>query len=143
MQIGLSEVVFGHGHVNVQATHKTTLEFTKDGHLSKMGDCIIVVGTARAVADLNSAFKKSLANDNARLTILIEAGNFSETVNALGSSRLILTHERDMVIRKSSYVCSRTLAIGADKAAKDISQRLLEKLKDPAQKVKITLTIDY
>jgi hypothetical protein len=51
-----------------------------------------------------------------------------------------LTHPADMVIRKSDYVCSRTLAINADKAAFDLPKRIVDKLKDPKQKVKITLT---
>jgi hypothetical protein len=46
-----------------------------------------------------------------------------------------------MVVRKSDYTSSRTLAVHADKAAKDISRELVEKLKNPAQKAKITLTV--
>ncbi|MDX1814121.1 MAG: DUF371 domain-containing protein, partial [Candidatus Bathyarchaeia archaeon] len=43
--------------------------------------------------------------------------------------------------RKSDYVCSRTLAIHADKAAQDLSRGLVEKLKNPKQKMKITLEV--
>jgi hypothetical protein len=31
------------GHKNVLATHKTTLEFTKDDYLTKKGDCILAI----------------------------------------------------------------------------------------------------
>jgi hypothetical protein len=44
-----------------------------------------------------------------------------------------------MVVRKSDYVCNRTLAVHADKAAQDLPKALVEKLKNPQQKVKITL----
>jgi hypothetical protein len=74
--------------------------------------------------------------------MLIEAGDIVEVVNAFGSVRLILTHPTDMVARKSNYICSRTLAIRADKAACDLSRRLVEKLKNQKQKVKITLTVN-
>jgi hypothetical protein len=47
-----------------------------------------------------------------------------------------------MVIRKSDYLSDRTLAIHADKAANDLSRELVEKLKNPRQKAKITLTFE-
>jgi hypothetical protein len=137
------EVVFGHGHENIRATHRTTLEFTKDEHLSKKGDCIIAVATDKALADLSREFKENLRKPNAKLIILIEAGGIAEQVQALGSQQLILSHPTDAVIRKSDYICSRTLAVRADKAAKDLSRELVEKLKSLKQKVKITLMVRF
>jgi hypothetical protein len=135
------EVIFGYGHEKILATHKTTLEFTKDKRLSKKGDCIVTVATDKALADLSAEFKENLRKTNAKLSVLIEVDGLIEQVNAHGSPRLILTHPTDMVIRKSDYVCNRTLAIHADKAAKDLPRDLVEKLKNPKQKVKITLEV--
>jgi hypothetical protein len=135
------EVVFGYGHENIRATHTTTLEFTKDTHLSKKGDCIIAVAADKAVADLSPQFKANLRKPNAKLIILIEAGGIIEQVQAHGAQQLILSHPTDAVIRKSNYVCNRTLAVCADKAANDLSRALVEKLKSPQHKVKITLTV--
>jgi hypothetical protein len=137
------EVVFGYGHENIQATHKTTLEFTKDTHLSKKGDCIIAVAADKALADLSPQFKADLRKPNAKLTILIEASGISEQVQAHGAQQLSLAHPTDAVIRKSGYICSRTLAICADKAANDLPRELVEKLKNPKQKVKITLAVRF
>jgi uncharacterized protein len=137
----IREVIFGYGHKNIQAMHKTTLEFTKDLHLSKKGDCIIVVATDKALTDLGSEFKENMRKPNAKLAITIEADGISEQVNAEGSPHLILTHPTDMVIRKSGYLCSRTLAVHADKAACDLSRNLMEILKNPEQEVKVTLTM--
>jgi hypothetical protein len=125
----------------MQATHKTTLEFTKDKHLTKKGDCIVTVAADKALADLNADFKEKLQKTDAKLTITIEADGISERVNAEGSPKLILTHPTDIVVRKSDYVCSRTLAVHADKAACDLSRDLVEKLRDPEQKVKITVVV--
>ena len=133
------EAIVGYGHKNVQATHKTTLEFTKDTHLSKKGDCIVTVAADKALADLSAEFKENLRKPHAKLIILIEAGGVIEQVKAHGSPRLILSHPTDMVIRKSDYVCNRTLAVNADKAAQDLPKALVEKLKNTEQKVKITL----
>ncbi len=137
----IKEVVFGYGHENLQATHKTTLEITKNTYLSKRGDCIVAVAADEATADLTDRFKDNLRKPNAKLTITIDADGITDQVQAQGSPRLILAHPMDMVIRKSDYVCNRTLAVHADKAAYDISRTLVEKLKNPKQKVKITFTV--
>jgi hypothetical protein len=137
----VKEVIFGYGHENILATHKTTLEFTKDKHLSKKGDCIVTVAMDKALADLSGEFKENLRKTNAKLSVLIEVDGLREQVSAHGSPRLILTHPTDIVIRKSDYVCNRTLAIRADKAAQDLPRNFVEKLKNPKQKVKITLEV--
>ena len=137
----IREVVFGYGHENMEATHKMTLEITRDQHMTKKGNCIVTVAADKALADLNSEFKENLRKSRAKLTLAIEASGVIEQVNAKGSPQLILTHPTDIVVRKSDYVCSRTLAVNADKAACDLSRALVEKLRDPEQKVKITLTV--
>jgi len=136
-----TQTIFARGHENIQATHATTLEITKEHELSRRGDCIIAVSADKAMVELSPDFKDNLRKDNAKITILIEAGEATEAINASGSAKLILTHPTDIVVRKSNYVCSRTLAIQADKAACDLSRELVERLKNPKQKVTITLTV--
>lgn len=138
----ISEAIEARGHPNVLATHKTTLEITKEAALTKRGDCIIAVDAKKAAADLSAEFKEAAKRENAEITILIEADGEREAVKAKGSPLLTFEHTADMVIRKSSYVCSRTIAISADKAAVDLSRKLIEKLRDPTQRVKITLTVE-
>ncbi len=137
-------VVFSaHGHKNIQSTHKTTFEVTKEVALSKQGDCIIAVEATRAAVDLPLEFKEASRKEGARITITIEADELKETVNAKGSPQLQFTHLTDLVVRKSDYVCGRTLAIGADKAASDFSRKLVEKMRDPSQEVTVTLVVEY
>jgi hypothetical protein len=137
----VTEIILGYGHENIQATHKTTFEITKEAQLSRRGDCIIAVSANKTMTDFSSEFKENLHKEKAKIMILIEAGDAAEVVNAFGSPRLILTHHTDMVVRKSNYICNRTLAIQADKAACALSRKLAEKLRNPKQKVKITLTV--
>jgi hypothetical protein len=139
--VEIKEVIFAHGHKNVQATHPTTLEITKEERLTKRGNCVIAVSADKALADLSTPFKDCLRKENAKIGLLIEVGEVADEVNAFGSPKLILTHPTDIVVRKSSYICIRTLAIQADKAAVDLSRKLVEKLKNPEQQVKITLTV--
>ncbi|MCW4010169.1 MAG: DUF371 domain-containing protein [Candidatus Bathyarchaeota archaeon] len=139
----LTEVIFGLGHENIQATHHSTVEFTKDKHLTRNGDCILIVAADKGLADLDAQFRAALQKPHAKLTIKIEAADVSEEIHAEGSPKLALTHPVEMVLRKSDFASDRTLGVHADKAAKDLSRKLVEKLKNPHQKAKITLTIHF
>ena len=135
-------VIFAHGHENIQATHETTFEITKETTLTKRGDCIIAVEATKGAVDLPLEFKEVARKSGAQITITIEAGELKQIVRAKGSPRLLFTHPTDLVIRKSDYVCGRTLAIRADKAASDLSRKLIEKIQDPNQRIKITLAAE-
>jgi len=139
----LKEEVIASGHENIEATHPTTLEITKEKRLSRRGDCIIAVSADTSLVDLSDEFKENLRNPNAKLTLTIEADGITEQINAHGSPNLILTHPSEMVIRKSSHIDGRTLAVGADKAASDLSRALVEKLRNPKQKARITLRVTF
>jgi uncharacterized protein len=130
------------GHANIHAIHPTTLMFTKDIHVSQKGDCIVAISADKSVVDLSAQFKEELRKPNAKLTVTIEAGDFREEIKAIGSPKLCLCHPTDIVIRKSDYICSRTLAICADKSSNDLPREFVKKLQDPKQKVKISLKVE-
>jgi uncharacterized protein len=136
-------VVFSaRGHEKVLSTHKTTFEVTKETTLTKQGNCIVAVKSTKGAVDLPSEFKEAARKEGARITVTVEADEQIETIKAEGSPQLQFTHQTDLVVRKSGYVCGRTLAIRADKAASDFSRELVEKLKDPNQEVKVTLAVE-
>lgn len=137
-----TEVINARGHENVTSTNRTTFEITKEMHLTRRGDCIIAIDSNKGASDLNSKFKKAAQKEKAKIAIRFEADGEVEVVNAWGSPHLTFTHPTDLVVRKSEYVCNRTLAIRADKAAKDFSRTIIEKLQNPKQKVKITLAAE-
>jgi len=134
-------VIFARGHENIQATHRTTFEITKESTLTKRGDCIIAIGATKGAADLPLGFQETARSEGAQMTITIEAGELKEVIRARGSPRLLFTHPTDLVVRKSNYVCGRTLAVMADKAASDFSRKLVEKIRDSNQKIRITLAV--
>jgi len=138
----ITEVVNARGHQNIQSTHKATFEITKETTLTKRGDCVIAVGAAKTAVDLNPRFIEVAKKENARITITIEVGEVKEVVKARGSPWLSFTHPTDLVVRKSGYVCNRTVAVKANKAASDLSRKLVEKMQNPLQEVKITLTVE-
>lgn len=133
-------VIRGKGHPNVLARHETTLEFTKERELTKNGDCIIAVECDKACADLPEEFKKEIRLGK-KLRIVIKIDGIEEELTACGSPKLLLSHTKDMVIRKSEFIDSRTLAVRAIKAAKDLNRNLAEKLKDNNAKIEIILEI--
>ena len=137
----VKENIVAFGHSNIQAVHPSTLMLTKERHLTKAGDCIVAVAADKAAADLSQTFKDTLRKPNAKLTVIINADGLTEQINASGSPKLILSHPTDIVIRKSSYISDRTLAINADKSSNDLSRELAEKLKNPNQKIIISLII--
>ena len=139
----ITVVVFAHGHENIEATHTKTFEITKEVALTKKGDCIIAVEATIGAIDLPLEFKQAARKEGSRITITVEASELKEVVQAKGSTELTFAHPTDLVVRKSSYVCSRTLAIGANKAASDFSRKLVEKMRNPNQEITVTLAVEY
>lgn len=138
----ITEIVDACGHENIRSTHKTTFEITKESTLTKRGDCVIAVGATKGAKDLSSEFKEAMKREDVHITVTIETGEIREVVKARGSPQLLFTHPTDMVVRKSNYICGRTIAIKANKVARDISRKLIEKIQTPCQKIKITLTVE-
>jgi len=138
----ITEVIEAYGHQNVRSTHKTTFEITKEADLTKRGDCIIAVEATKGAADLPLEFKEAARKENAKITAIIEVDGEREIVRANGSPRLSFTHPMDLVIRKSGYICGRTVAVGADKAASDFSRKLVEKMRSSSQEIEVTLTVE-
>jgi len=140
--VKIIEVICARGHHNILSTHNTTFEITRETELTKRGNCIIAVGATKGATDLETNFKQTMKRDDARITITIEVDEVRDVIHAMGSHLLLFSHPTDLVIRKSNYVCGRTLSIWADKAAKDLSKKLIKKLHNPNQKILITLTAD-
>ncbi len=126
------EVVRARGHPNIRALHRTTFEITRDDYLTPRGDCIIGVSADKAPADFSPRFRGIASRDDALILILLYAeGEFDLAVGS-GSSRLELTDSRRMVFRRSNYTEPGTVAVGVDKAARDLKRSLVDKLRDPA-----------
>lgn len=117
------------GHYFVKAKHKTTLEITKAKTLTEKGICIIGVNSSKSCKDLNTDFKKMLSNDLTKVKITIHVNDSQFVIHAMGHSSLKLTHPEDIVIRKSSFICDRTLAIKSDKAAIDVPDTIVSALR--------------
>ncbi len=122
-------VIKGKGHGNIRASHKTTLEFTKESEVTPKGDCILAVSCDKGLKDIPSWLKEWLLSGN-RIKIVIKCGKENDFLYAYGHRELVLSHPEEIVIRKSSYIDERTLAIKASKAAGDLKRELIEEIKN-------------
>lgn len=124
------------GHKNIAATHATTLEITTEPYLTQRGTCIIGVNASHSLSDLR-AFLLPLKGSHLHLVFRVDA--LTEIVCGFLHPALSFTDTKAIVIRKSSFLCPRTLLTRADKAAGDFDRALVEKMKVASQKMTITL----
>ena len=110
------------GHKNIRATHRNTLELTKDAVLTEDGDCIIGV---KAEFELE------------KIKITIRANGITETVTAVPNPNF--SDEHEMVIRITNFDSKRTFATRADKSAKQLSRRFVKELKNDKTRMVITI----
>ena len=120
--------IMAKGHENVLSLHKSTFEITKDNDLSLSGDCIIGLDIDKSMEDFPEEFKEKLANDDTKVIVELKTPNASDTIEGYGHHDLTLSHPTDMVCRKSTFVCSRTLMIKSNKAAIDLNRDLIKDL---------------
>ena len=137
----LKERIVCYGHENVKATHRSTLEITKEDYLTPRGDCIICVKANKGLKELSDKIKEALKSGK-KVKIRITADDIVDEVEAVGDGKLTFENEISMVIRKSEYVDGRTLAIRANKAARGIKRELVEKLRNPEQRVVVEIIVN-
>ena len=129
------------GHKNILSLHKKTIEITKDCNLTVNGDCIVGINSSFACIDLPEKFKKKIQNPNTEITFSIVSDEYSFVIHGMGSEKLTLKHPNDIVLRKSAFTCSRTIAIKCDKASDDIPRKMVKKLQDPKSNGKLVIEI--
>lgn len=118
------------GHKNVSSKHKSTFEITKHSQLTPKGDCIIGVSSNKSMEDFSNEFKKKITNDNTVIKVELSTKNGHDEIIGYGHHKLSLTHQTDIVCRKSSYTCSRTLMIKSNKASIDLNRQIVKDLKN-------------
>ena len=122
------------GHENIRSLHQKTIEITKDEHLTPSGDCIIGVNANYACYDIPEQLKEKLRNPNSKIKFSVVVENQVFEINGIGHKDLELSHSEDIVIRKSDFVCPRTMAIKCDQASDSIPRQMIKLLQNPSQK---------
>ena len=128
------------GHPNVRSKHKTTFMTTKEPELSLRGDCIIVVSTEMGLKDLPQEAKNLARHPETSITFRLNVMGHVFEATGNGHPDLEYTDPIDMVARRSSYTCGRTLMINCDKTSQDIPEDVVKALQNPEAEANITLT---
>ena len=130
------------GHKNILSLHEKTIEISKDNELTVNGDCIVGINSSLACIDLPEKFKKKIQNPNTVIAFTIVADEYSFSIHGKGSEKLTLKHTDDIVLHKSAFTCSRTIAINCDKASDDIPRTMIKKLQNPKTNGKLIIEIE-
>ena len=130
------------GHKNIRSNHKKTIEITKESHLTPRGDCIIGVSANSSCADLPEELKNKLKNPETTVEFLIKIGDDEFSLKGKGHPNLTLTHQEDIVLRKSDFTCPRTLSVKCDKASDLVPREMVTKLQNPKTKGLFIITVD-
>ena len=130
------------GHENIRSLHQKTIEITKDSSLTPSGDCIIGINASCGCKDIPEEFKKKLRDPKSIVKFSINVNDYSFEVQGRGHEDLILSHSDDIVIRKSNFVCTRTLAVCCDKASDDVPREIIQLLQNPKAKGTFCIDID-
>ena len=117
------------GHPNLRASHKNTLEFTRDKEITTRGTCILGVDTHIDRHDLPIL--------HGEIQIRLQSGEFSDELTATANP---LYHTEDpFIIRRSPKRQARTFAYSASKSAKDINRDLIEALKHKGAELEVEI----
>ena len=79
---------------------------------------------------------------NSKVTFIIKVNDHEFVINGTGHPELTLTHSEDIVLRKSDFICPRTLAIQCDKASDSLPREIVTLLQDPKTKGTFVITVN-
>jgi hypothetical protein len=111
------DIVYCRGHPLVLGSHPTTFEITREDYLTKKGNCIIGIAGDKGCSELSTEFRHVLAHNDTVLITRLYYGGVTVKVKSRGSSLMTFDHPTDMVWRRSSFVCGRTIGIMTDYVA--------------------------
>jgi len=135
------DTITAKGHPLIQCTHTTTIELTKDAYLTKNGTCILGIETSKACYDLNPLLKKKIT-DGEKITVIIKAGETIDSFYGFGHKNLTLLNKKDIVFRKSNYLCDRTILIKCSKSSSELNRNTIKKIISSKEQFSITFKVN-
>ncbi|MFQ6137315.1 MAG: DUF371 domain-containing protein [Candidatus Hydrothermarchaeales archaeon] len=136
------EKVIAYGHEKITARHGTTIEITRDKEITKRADCVVGVNSDKGISDLSDEFKSRAKSEDSTIKVILKTDDLEEAIVGKGHPNLIFAHKNDFVIRKSDFICPRTLMIKADKSSRELDRRFVELLKDRTAKIEMYIYVE-
>lgn len=121
-----------YGHAGIEGTHKTVLELTQLTAVVPKGDR--VVGT-RAAYDAEAIAALAQVSDRIKMTLKTRA--YTEVI--VGKANKNYKPSQEIIVRKDDVASPATLIINADKAAADVSRKLIDSMKTPEETMTVIL----
>jgi len=131
------ERIIAFGHANVSCIHNSTIEITKENYLTTNGTCVLGINSSKACSDLDLKLKEKIW-DGAKIEVDIQVEEFYDNFYGFGNKQLPLSHESDLVFRKSDFICDRTVLINCTKSSSDLNRDLVNSLTSPNKEIKLT-----
>lgn len=138
--MAIIEKIYAYGHQNISCTHKTTIEITKDNSITNRATCILATNASKACFDLNEELKRLIFCEK-KIKVKIKVDNISDTFFGFGHKNLKLLSHKDLVFRKSDYICDRTVLIKCSKSSNELDSNIIEKMKIPQKKILILFEV--
>ena len=135
------EITFS-GHKNIRSLHPKTIEITKDSELTTNGDCIIGVNADCGCKDIPKQIRKKLNDPDTKVNFSINVKDQSFEFSGNGDEKLTFDDPNEIVLRKSDFTSSRTLAINCNKASDDVPRKIVKLLQDPKTKGIFRIEVD-
>lgn len=130
------------GHRNIRCLHNKTIEITKAVSVSTRGDCIAGVSASKACNDFDKEFKARFSESGRKVNLEIKVDEQTFRMHGFTDQRLTLSHDHDIVMRRSNYVCPRTLCVLCNKASFDIPREVVLKLQNPATAAELKIIVE-
>ena len=137
----LLDTITAKGHQLIRCTHTTTIELTKDTYLTKNGTCILGIESSKACYDLNPSLKKKITGGE-KITVIIKTGDAVESFYGFGHKNLTLLDKKDMVFRKSDFICDRTILIKCSKSSSELNRNIIKKLTNSKERFSIIFEVN-
>jgi len=137
----LLDIITAKGHPLIQCTHTTTIELTKDTYLTKNGTCILGIEASKACYDLNPLLKKKITEEE-KITVIIKVGDATDSFYGFGDKRLTFLDKKDIVFRKSDFVCDRTILIKCSKSSNELERNIIKNLTNSKERFSIIFKVN-
>ena len=135
------DTITAKGHQLIRCTHITTIELTKDTYLTKNGTCILGIEASKACYDLNPLLKKKI-KDGEKITVIIKMRDAVESFYGFGNKNLTMLNKKDMVFRKSDFICDRTILIKCSKSSSELNRNIIKKLTNSKERFSIIFEVN-
>ena len=135
------DTITAKGHPLIQCTHTTTIELTKDTYLTKNGTCILGIEASKACYNLNPLLKKKIISGE-RIQVIIKAGDFIDSFYGFGNNNLTLLNKKDIIFRKSDFICDRTILIKCSKSSSELDRNIIKNIINSKERFSIIFKVN-